>query len=150
MAAPLSSLVVKISADTASLRKDVAKGTASLEKFSGGFQKIATKASIVGTAIGSLGAAAVTGALRNLTTFVSESVQAFAVQEAAVSKLTQALVTQGVNVPVVSSQYQALASAMQKATIFGDELLIDGTGAYTTTYASVAFNGIEPLRAYVI
>ncbi|ORE98874.1 ornithine/lysine decarboxylase [Aurantimonas sp. 22II-16-19i] len=32
----------------------------------------------------------------------------------------------------------------------GDELLIDGTGAYTTTYASVAFNGIEPLRAYVI
>ncbi|MAU98477.1 MAG: ornithine decarboxylase [Fulvimarina sp.] len=32
----------------------------------------------------------------------------------------------------------------------GDELLIDGTGAYTTTYASVAFNGFEPLRAYVI
>ncbi|MCP3056454.1 ornithine/lysine decarboxylase [Aurantimonas marianensis] len=32
----------------------------------------------------------------------------------------------------------------------GDEVLIEGTGAYTTTYASVAFNGIEPLRAYVI
>jgi ornithine decarboxylase len=32
----------------------------------------------------------------------------------------------------------------------GDEVLIEGTGAYTTTYASVAFNGFEPLRAYVI
>lgn len=32
----------------------------------------------------------------------------------------------------------------------GDELLIEGTGAYTTTYSSVAFNGFEPLRSYVI
>jgi ornithine decarboxylase len=32
----------------------------------------------------------------------------------------------------------------------GDELLIGGTGAYTTTYASVAFNGFPPLRSYVI
>ncbi|HEV7255006.1 MAG TPA: type III PLP-dependent enzyme [Mesorhizobium sp.] len=32
----------------------------------------------------------------------------------------------------------------------GDEVLIEGTGAYTTTYASVAFNGFEPLRSHVI
>ncbi len=32
----------------------------------------------------------------------------------------------------------------------GDEVLIEGTGAYTTTYSSVAFNGFEPLRSYVI
>ncbi|MYZ47626.1 type III PLP-dependent enzyme [Propylenella binzhouense] len=32
----------------------------------------------------------------------------------------------------------------------GDEVLIECTGAYTTTYASVAFNGFEPLRSYVI
>jgi ornithine decarboxylase len=32
----------------------------------------------------------------------------------------------------------------------GDEVLIEGTGAYTTTYASIAFNGFEPLRSYVI
>ncbi|GAA5109024.1 type III PLP-dependent enzyme [Bartonella jaculi] len=32
----------------------------------------------------------------------------------------------------------------------GDALLIHGTGAYTATYASVAFNGFEPLRSYVI
>jgi ornithine decarboxylase len=32
----------------------------------------------------------------------------------------------------------------------GDELLIEGTGAYTTTYSAVAFNGFEPLKAYVI
>ncbi|WP_336277092.1 type III PLP-dependent enzyme [Bartonella sp. CB178] len=32
----------------------------------------------------------------------------------------------------------------------GDELLIHGAGAYTATYSSVAFNGFEPLRSYVI
>ncbi len=32
----------------------------------------------------------------------------------------------------------------------GDEVLIEGTGAYTTTYASVAFNGFEPLQSFVI
>lgn len=32
----------------------------------------------------------------------------------------------------------------------GDELLILGTGAYTTTYASISFNGFEPIRSYVI
>jgi ornithine decarboxylase len=29
-------------------------------------------------------------------------------------------------------------------------VLIEGTGAYTTTYASVAFNGFAPLKAYHI
>jgi ornithine decarboxylase len=32
----------------------------------------------------------------------------------------------------------------------GDKLLIEGTGAYTSTYASVAFNGIPPLKTYHI
>ena len=32
----------------------------------------------------------------------------------------------------------------------GDEVLIESTGAYTTTYASVAFNGFPPLRSCVI
>ncbi|WP_455372065.1 type III PLP-dependent enzyme [Limibacillus halophilus] len=32
----------------------------------------------------------------------------------------------------------------------GDELLIEATGAYTSTYSSIAFNGFEPLRTYCI
>jgi len=32
----------------------------------------------------------------------------------------------------------------------GDEVLIEGTGAYTTTYSAVAFNGFAPLKSYVI
>ena len=32
----------------------------------------------------------------------------------------------------------------------GDRLEIGATGAYTTTYAAVGFNGFEPLRAYCI
>jgi ornithine decarboxylase len=32
----------------------------------------------------------------------------------------------------------------------GSKILIEGTGAYTTTYSSVGFNGFPPLKAYVI
>ncbi|HTJ06090.1 MAG TPA: type III PLP-dependent enzyme [Caldimonas sp.] len=32
----------------------------------------------------------------------------------------------------------------------GDKLLIEGTGAYTTTYSAVAFNGFQPLKSYHI
>jgi ornithine decarboxylase len=32
----------------------------------------------------------------------------------------------------------------------GDKVLIEATGAYTTTYSSVAFNGFPPLKSYVI
>jgi ornithine decarboxylase len=32
----------------------------------------------------------------------------------------------------------------------GDFVYIEGTGAYTTTYSAVAFNGFEPLKSYVI
>ncbi|HSI39845.1 MAG TPA: type III PLP-dependent enzyme [Xanthobacteraceae bacterium] len=32
----------------------------------------------------------------------------------------------------------------------GDKVLIEATGAYTTTYSAVAFNGFPPLRSYVI
>ena len=31
----------------------------------------------------------------------------------------------------------------------GDKVLIEGAGAYTTTYSAVAFNGFPPLRSYV-
>jgi ornithine decarboxylase len=32
----------------------------------------------------------------------------------------------------------------------GDKVLIEGTGAYTTTYSAVSFNGFPPLKQYVI
>jgi ornithine decarboxylase len=32
----------------------------------------------------------------------------------------------------------------------GDKVLIEGTGAYTATYSSVAFNGFAPLKTYHI
>jgi len=46
--------------------------------------------------------------------------------------------------------YEKTPYPLPVSLTIGDEILIEGTGAYTTTYASVAFNGFEPLRAYVI
>jgi ornithine decarboxylase len=46
--------------------------------------------------------------------------------------------------------YEKVPYELPVSLSIGDEVLIEGTGAYTTTYASVAFNGFEPLRSYVI
>ena len=46
--------------------------------------------------------------------------------------------------------YEKTPYPLPLSLTIGDEVLIEGTGAYTTTYSSVAFNGFEPLRAYVI
>lgn len=46
--------------------------------------------------------------------------------------------------------YEKTPYPLPVALNVGDELFILGTGAYTVTYASVAFNGFEPLRSYII
>ncbi|WP_439271658.1 ornithine/lysine decarboxylase [Pseudochrobactrum sp. HB0163] len=46
--------------------------------------------------------------------------------------------------------YEKTPYPLPVSLTIGDELLIEGTGAYTTTYSAVAFNGFEPLRSYVI
>ncbi|WP_181706551.1 type III PLP-dependent enzyme [Chthonobacter rhizosphaerae] len=46
--------------------------------------------------------------------------------------------------------YEKTPYALPLSLEIGDEVLIEGTGAYTTTYSAVAFNGFEPLRSYVI
>ena len=46
--------------------------------------------------------------------------------------------------------YEKTPYALPISLTVGDEVLIEAAGAYTTTYASVAFNGFPPLAAYVI
>ncbi|KAA6204403.1 MAG: type III PLP-dependent enzyme [Candidatus Tokpelaia sp.] len=46
--------------------------------------------------------------------------------------------------------YEKTPYPLPLSLTIGDELFILGTGAYTTTYASVAFNGFEPLRSYCV
>lgn len=46
--------------------------------------------------------------------------------------------------------YERVPYPLPLSLMAGDEVLIEGTGAYTTTYSAVAFNGFEPLKSYVI
>lgn len=46
--------------------------------------------------------------------------------------------------------YEKVPYPLPVTLTVGDEILIENTGAYTTTYSAVAFNGFEPLRSYVI
>ena len=42
--------------------------------------------------------------------------------------------------------YEKMPYPLPVTLEIGDKLLIEGTGAYTSTYSSVAFNGIPPLQ----
>jgi ornithine decarboxylase len=46
--------------------------------------------------------------------------------------------------------YQKNPYPLPVSLAIGDKVLIEATGAYTTTYSSVGFNGYPPLRQYVI
>ena len=46
--------------------------------------------------------------------------------------------------------YERAAYSLPSDLAIGDRLRIGATGAYTTTYASVGFNGFAPLQAYFI
>jgi ornithine decarboxylase len=46
--------------------------------------------------------------------------------------------------------YELLPYPLPNDLSVGDEILIFGTGAYTTTYASVAFNGFPPLACRIL
>ena len=46
--------------------------------------------------------------------------------------------------------YEKTPYELPVSLTIGDELLIEGTGAYTSMYSSVGFNGFAPLRSYVI
>jgi ornithine decarboxylase len=46
--------------------------------------------------------------------------------------------------------YEKVPYLLPVSLEIGDRVLIEGTGAYTATYASVAFNGFAPLKTYHI
>jgi ornithine decarboxylase len=46
--------------------------------------------------------------------------------------------------------YEKVPYMLPVSLEIGDKVLIEGTGAYTTTYSAVAFNGFPPLKQYVI
>ena len=46
--------------------------------------------------------------------------------------------------------YEKVPYMLPVSLSIGDKVLIEGTGAYTTTYSAVAFNGFPPLKQYVI
>src|SRR5881227_715240 len=46
--------------------------------------------------------------------------------------------------------YEKMPYQLPVTLEIGDKLLIEGTGAYTATYASVGFNGFAPLKTYHI
>ena len=96
---------------------------------------------------------AVDDALRGLiddmleTMYAARGVGLAATQVNVHQRLLVADVSEEKNEPLVFINPQIIEHHEVEA---GDEVLIEGTGAYTTTYSAVAFNGFDPLKSYVI
>ncbi len=76
---------------------------------------------------------ATTAAVAGFVAVGLSAIKSYAEQESAISKLENALRNQGVEVGVVSAQYQALASELQRVTTFEDEAILE-TQALLTTF----------------
>ena len=46
--------------------------------------------------------------------------------------------------------YEKVPYLLPVSLEIGSKVLIEGTGAYTKTYSTIGFNGIPPLKSYVI
>ncbi|MET0744307.1 MAG: ornithine decarboxylase, partial [Microvirga sp.] len=63
---------------------------------------------------------------------------------------TEPCVIAGPTCDSVDVLYERQLYPLPVSLSIGDKVLIEGTGAYTTTYAAVAFNGFPPLQQIVI
>jgi ornithine decarboxylase len=63
---------------------------------------------------------------------------------------TMACILAGPTCDSVDVLYEKHPYMLPVSLEIGDRVLIEGTGAYTTTYSAVAFNGFPPLKQYVI
>jgi ornithine decarboxylase len=63
---------------------------------------------------------------------------------------TQPCVIAGPTCDSVDVLYEKEPYDLPVSLEIGAKVLIEGTGAYTTTYSAVGFNGFPPLRSYVI
>ena len=138
--ATLANLIVNITANTADLSRTLVSSTTQIEQqlntVGASAGRLSTfmdqaKGAFVGFVAAHATMATVRAAWRALTEFVGGSIRAYAEQEAATVKLTQALRSQGSFTPQLSRHYQDLAASFQKTTVFGDELLIEMTALLT-------------------
>ncbi|WP_078719560.1 MULTISPECIES: type III PLP-dependent enzyme [unclassified Bartonella] len=89
------------------------------------------------------------GKFNGLTETTGEAIR-YPIETAHDDKAMEPCILAGPTCDSADIMYEKTPYLLPLSLTIGDELLIHGTGAYTTTYASVAFNGFEPLRSYVI
>jgi hypothetical protein len=89
----------------------------------GGLGKMETSLAKIGAAVG--GVAALNKAVDNVFKLSTQSVTAFAEQEAALKQLETALTAQGVAVPATMQLYADLATQFQNTTVSSDDLIAE-------------------------
>lgn len=114
-----------LTADTAQFEEGMRKGSNAAKKFGDDTSEVGKqldKAFDVAKIVGGL--AAFTAAIVGVTKEMQGWLQSTSEQEDATARLSAALRAQGTFAPAVVEQYDALATAYEKTTVFSDELLM--------------------------
>jgi ornithine decarboxylase len=89
------------------------------------------------------------GKFHGLAETIDESIR-YPIRTARDRDETAPCVIAGPTCDSVDVMYEKNPYPLPVSLAIGDKVLIEATGAYTTTYSSVGFNGYPPLRQYVI
>jgi|GEM_PF-2377416 len=130
----LGNLVVKMLADIKDMKnkldgyeKKIDQAKTTTEKFAKGVQNSFKTFIKFGAIIGGAYLA-----IRKLTNFLKSSLDAYAAQEEAITKLNAALIATGRYTPQVSDEMQKYASEMQRLTKFSDDQITSAQAILTT------------------
>jgi len=111
--------IYKISADISNLQEGMSRAVKATESVATGLGKMDTNAQAFGKALGAAFSAA------QVIGFAKDATASFAEEEAALQKLTTALLAQGNATPQVISDFGKMAAAFQQTTTFSDELVVE-------------------------
>ncbi len=89
------------------------------------------------------------GKFHGLAETIDESIR-YPIRTARDREETAPCIIAGPTCDSVDVLYERTPYPLPVSLAIGDKVLIEATGAYTTTYSSVGFNGYPPLRQYVI
>jgi hypothetical protein len=111
--------IYKISADISNLQEGMSRAVKATESVATGLGTMSTTAQNAGRALGAAFSAA------QVIGFARDDTASFAEEEAALQKLTTALMAQGNATPQVVADFARMAEVFQKTTTFSDELVVE-------------------------
>lgn len=132
----------KLAVQYRDVTKAAQQGDAQLKKLDktvgDNFRNVGNYQSAIGGLKSALGTLGVAFGATQLVSFGRESVELFRVQQKAIAQVEAGLKSTGEQAGFTSQQLQEMASALQKQTLFGDEVILKDATAQLLTFTNIS------------